>query len=296
MTRNIIIFGDSRQDGYFLKSQFNDFNLISFKSPNHPGGIDVRNQDDVRSIILKYRPSHIINLAAISETSHDLFDEIYSTIYDGNKNILQTIFDEKIDCKYVSASSAYIYESNEDLITLSSKYRFDNPYSLARINSLNCIRYFASKGVNTLCAHLFHHESKYRSPRSLIFQIAEEMLNVKSRKINTLYVKNKEVIKEWTHASDSMNALSILTLADSPGEVNIATGIGLSLHQIVQILADLLEIKPPSLRSIEKNVSPIKYIGDPKVIYEIGWRPKISAYEVCAEVLEHLKHNKLPMK
>ena len=292
MTGNILIFGSSQQDGYYLKKQLNDFNLFSFKSQKHPGGVDVRNQDDIKSIVLKYRPSYIINLAAISETNCDLFQEIYSTIYDGNKNILNTLYQEGIDCKYVSASSAYIYESNESLITLNSRYRYDNPYSLARINALNCIRYFSSKGVNTLCAHLFHHESKYRSPSSLIFKVAEDMIAIaKTRKTNKLYVNNKDVIKEWTHASDSMNALCMLMLNHSPCEVNIASGIGVSLYEIVRIFADILGIQPPILNSTATSSSPIRYVGDPKEIYDFGWRPKVCIHELCSEIIDHLKTN-----
>ena len=31
MTGNILIFGSSQQDGYYLKKQLNDFNLFSLK-------------------------------------------------------------------------------------------------------------------------------------------------------------------------------------------------------------------------------------------------------------------------
>ena len=291
MSNTVIIFGSSKQDGFYLKNLFKEHNVISVKSPNSINGIDIRNKEHVENVISKYSPNIIINLASISSTSNDRFEEIYSTIYKGNENLLSILCEKKNNCKLILASSAYIYESSDDMLTLNSRFRYDNPYSLARINSLNCARYFSGRGVNSTTAHLFHHESKYRNSKSLLIETAIKMLDAKLTNKKLITFANTHITKEWTHAEDMMRAIEILAKGDSPKEINIATGIGLELKTVVNIFGRILNFTPPQICSLEKNCQPIKYVGDPREMSNLNWKPKITIEALCTEVLSSIKYD-----
>ena len=92
-------------------------------------------------------------------------------------------------------------------ISCSSPYRLDNPYSLARINTMNMAKYYGNLGIHSITAHLFHHESKYRNRSSLIMQLAKKIIEYRNGKLDYISVRNGGIIKEWNHASDLMRAL-----------------------------------------------------------------------------------------
>ena len=72
---------------------------------------DARNKDDIRRVIMKYKPTHIIHLAAlpIADLSNEYSEEALSSILQGPVNVLEVIRDVDFVERFVYASSSMVY-------------------------------------------------------------------------------------------------------------------------------------------------------------------------------------------
>jgi nucleoside-diphosphate-sugar epimerase len=72
---------------------------------------DARDKDDLRRVIMKYKPSRIIHLAAlpIADLSNEYSEEALSSILQASVNVLEIIRDVKFVKRFVYASSSMIY-------------------------------------------------------------------------------------------------------------------------------------------------------------------------------------------
>tara|TARA_B100000674_G_scaffold61603_1_gene42802 strand:- start:5598 stop:6488 length:891 start_codon:yes stop_codon:yes gene_type:complete len=280
-----IIFGFSDQDGTYLHEHLANYETISYRSHRHEGGIDIRNRWQVNNIINKYKPRYIFNLAGIPSTDPQHFSDIYSTIYEGTFNILESVRENELKAKSIVASSAYCFkaEDTKKEIKCSSSYRLDNPYSLARINTMNLAKYYSNIGVQSITAHLFHHESQYRSKSSLIMQLAKDVIEYRNGKLDYISLRNEGIIKEWNHASDLMRALVLIAEKYDGNEIIIASGKVYSAKAIIEIMMDLLNLDPPLIKSQETTKQ--VYMGDAYQLNELGWKPNINIRELCSEIL-----------
>ena len=284
MKDSILIFGCSKQDGHYLYKVLDNYDVVAVPSHNHPNGIDVTSKRCVERIISDVSPKIIFNLASIPSTDNGDRNRIYNTIYNGNDNILNHIYEKRRKIKLVIASSAYMYESSEKIITLNSRLRTDNPYSLARLNSRNLAYYYHSLGVNVVCAHMFHHESYRRGENSLIIEIANQFKDIKKGVRKHLDIKNINTVKEWTHAYDMMIGLKLIAEEYTKPEIIVATGKSYSITDLVKEFSRQLNIDVPPI--ISQNNKNTKYVGDSSSMVNLSWKTTITFEELCNEVLK----------
>lgn len=294
MKGKIIIFGATCQDGYYLSNLLQPYDLHLVGSHRSPGGLDIRDHVAVNNAIALLKPSYIFNLASVPSTSHDRHSEIYSTIYNGCLNILDSVYRSNLKTRVILASSAYAYQPSVSLLHLDSPYRFDNPYSLARVNAANLAKYYLGLGVDVTTAYLFHHESKYRSNSSLLMQLATQILEVADGARESVIVKDATIRKEWNHAEDLMRALINVALNCRTSEIIIASGLEYRIIDVIKTFSKILGIDPPHLNSqFAGRIDPTGYIGDSSYIRSLGWEPSIGIYELCKEILDHLQMSTL---
>lgn len=287
MKDRVIIFGCSNQDGYYLGQALKGYDIFAFKSHRNANGIDIRSRSNVEEIISNISPKFIFNLASIPSTKNKQRADIYNTIYVGNNNILDCIYKRQLATKVIIGSSAYMYKSSEENISLNSTVRIDNPYSLGRVNSRNLANYYHSLGVNVVSAHMFHHESYRRSKYSLIMEVASQFKEIKKGIKSHINVKSISTIKEWTHAYDMMKGLRLIAEHYNEPEIIVATGQSYSISDLIAEFAEQLSLEMPTI--ITENDCKTRYIGDSTKMKELSWAQTISFEMLCNEVLKQMR-------
>jgi GDPmannose 4,6-dehydratase len=274
-----IIFGGNGQDGYYLSFLLKNIG-IDCVSVSRSSGIkcDVSNYDDVDLIIKKYLPSFVFNFAANSTTNHNALFENYNAISTGSLNILNSVYNNCKDCKVFITGSAVQFENTGKPIDENSEFEPNSAYSVARIQSIYMARYFRSLGVPVYVGYLFHHESLLRKNghiSKIVTNAINDIINgATDRKIK---IGNISVIKEWTYAKDTMEAILILMQQDNIFEAVIGSGIGYSIKSWIEECFSLSGLNWEEHVITDASYVPeyLSLISSPNIIKSLGWSPKV---------------------
>jgi GDP-D-mannose dehydratase len=286
--KTAIVFGASCQDSFYLSEllRMQSISVYEYKSPRHEDGISVLDYKSITDCIQQIKPTYIFNLAAVPSLDNNRFRDIYDTIFEGNKNILESIAAVKKDTRCMLASSAYAYQPSCRPIDLSSPYRYDNPYSLARVNSVNLARYYNLRGISCCVAHMFNHESPSRSPESLFIEIVRQTVDVYKEKSQRVAIRNDSIIREWGHAKDTMKAFSLLKDHRDIEEIIIGTGVGYSPSEVVRMCTEILGVDKYQIDILgDEQCSAQQYVACAKQIKALGWGPTIHLRGLCEEAI-----------
>lgn len=99
-------------------------------------------------------------------------------------------------------------------------------------------------------------------------------------------------IRDFIHAKDVAGGM-MLILEKCPGyPINLGSGIGHSIKEIVEIIVNNLDEKPEVKWDISKPSGDKKRIMDTSKARSLGWEPKISIEQGIKEVMEWYKNNK----
>ena len=125
------------------KLPFKNKNLILAK-------LDVLNKKQIKNLVYKYKPNVIFYFASQSSPTLSFKNkkETFDSNYNGCKNFLEIISREKIDCKFLNATSSEIFSDTKKKITLKSKKNPISPYGKAKLLSFNITKYFREKKKN----------------------------------------------------------------------------------------------------------------------------------------------------
>ena len=202
--KKVIIFGISGQDGYYLSKKLDSLNFNIYgisrnakkikknqKNKNYPKNIKFlsKNICDYKSIyntISKIKPNIIYNLTNIHSIkySYDNPINVYESIFNGNLNILESIFKIDRSIKFFSASSCEIFGDNlKGLVSEKTKLKPNNHYGYAKKEAFELVKFYREK-FNLMCSSgiLFNHESIIREDRYLPMRLINECFELK--KIN----------------------------------------------------------------------------------------------------------------
>ena len=107
-------------------------------------------------------------------------------------------------------------------------------------------------------------------------------------------VGNLEPVREFLHVADVVEAYRLLLERGEPGETyNVASGAGVSLHDVFTKLADAVGHRavPETDTSLMRRVDVAYLVGDSEKIREaVGWTAKISLEQILAEVIDAEKN------
>ena len=196
MKKTAIITGITGQDGSYLaelllSKGYNVVGLVRRTSNNNDHRIshikdrinlvegEVSDSGSVYSIVEKYKPDEIYNLAAQSHVGTSFEQQDYTFKVDalGPMYFLQAIHKYCPDTRFYQASTSELYGKNFDtMVNLNVKFgdmdRYQDedtafmpqsPYAVAKLAAHNMVRiYREGYGLHASCGILFNHESERR--------------------------------------------------------------------------------------------------------------------------------------
>lgn len=282
----VIIFGSNGQDGYYLNQLLNKsgVEIIDVSRTNASICGSVSNYTFVKNLIKENLPDYVFHFAARSSTKHDFIFENHETIATGTFNILESVKLFSPSTKVFISGSAIQFKNVGHPIDESTEFEANNPYSIARIQSVYSSRYYAKKfGLKTYVGYFFNHDSPLRSENHVNQKIVKTIQRIAAGSSEKLFLGNIEVRKEFNYAEDIVNAVWKLVNQDTVSEAVIGCGKAYSIKDWLTHCFNIKELQWEKYVEIIDDYTP-EYnvlVSDPKKIIAIGWKPSTSFYELA---------------
>ena len=292
-----------------------------YKDPHDPNARlflhygDITDTSSVYSLIKKYQPDEIYNLAAQSHVAVSFETPEYTANCDalGPLRILEAVRSlgliEKTKIYQASTSELYggIYSEPQNEQT---PFYPRSPYGVAKqyaywitINYREAYGLFASNGI------LFNHESPRRGETFVTRKITRGLTDIQKGKASHLYLGNLDAMRDWGHARDYVEAMWLILQEEKPDDFVIATGQQISVRDFVELCSvelgwggilwsgaglDEVGIRKDTGQVVVK-IDPIYYrpaevnslLGDASKAKKIlGWRSKTTVNQLVSEMIE----------
>jgi GDPmannose 4,6-dehydratase len=285
---------------------------------------DLSDSTNLIRIIQEIQPDEIYNLAAQSHVAVSFESPEYTADIDalGPLRILEAIriLGLTTKTKYYQASTSELYgkvqESPQDE---STPFYPRSPYGVAKLYAYwIVINYREAYGIFACNGILFNHESPRRGETFVTRKITRGLTNIVTGAQECLHIGNLDALRDWGHARDYVEMQWLMMQQETPDDFVIATGNQCSVRDFINFSATELglelkfkgsgkdeigvisKIHNKSLDAVRVGDTIIKIdtryyrpteveslLGDPtKAQNLLGWKPKISIREMCAEMIK----------
>lgn len=218
-------------------------------------------------------------------------------------NFVQIINEKKLPIKLINSSSSEIFASQENtLIDENSVFKPINPYGVAQLFSYNVCQIFRDKyNMFISNAILFPHESKKRPKFFVTKKIISTLNKISKGEIDKLSLGNIDVIRDWGHADDYMDALILIAQHDKPDDYCICTSHGMSVREILEYTLDVFDLDFEKHVTIDNTLKRYKehncIIGDnSKIKKQLGWEPKYFGKKLIDKLIKEQVESERELK
>ena len=331
MTKKCLIIGSGGQDGsyaceLYLEKGYEVWGTIRRSSVIVTERIDhifdkinlvycdITDPNNVLNIISKIKPDVILNFAAQSHVkiSSELENYTFQTNTIGLLNILQAVRTCGLEqtCRIYHSGTSEQFGNETDGSVMLNENSLQTPVSIYGISKVAanqiCNMYRDAFGMFIVCSILFNHESPRRAHNFVTQKIARYVgqykKGCKPLQLGNLYAK-----RDWGHAKDYVEAISLMLESKIPDNYIIATGETHSVKEFVELAFKCININIKWKGSRENEIGINDQTGDiivqvnPKYYRDIdiecligdatkanrilGWYPKTSFKDLVKEMV-----------
>jgi GDP-4-dehydro-6-deoxy-D-mannose reductase len=257
--------------------------------------LDIRNAEEVRSVVHEVSPTHICHLAGISavDTSWTSPRLTFEVNVVGAYNLFEPAMGLPAPPRILNVSTSQVYAKIDGILTETSPVGPNNPYAASKaMVELLLVQYRKCAAGGILTVRSFNHTGPGQSPAfvlpSIAKQFAEMEAGLRPRK---LAVGNIDVKRDFTDVRDVVLAYSALLNKGRIGEVyNVCSGSAVRLADVIREfeaisgIAVEVDADPARLRSNEVS----QILGDAtKIRTETGWSPQIPFKKTIQDLLDY---------
>ena len=271
--------------------------------------LDISNKEKVFSVIKRYKPAAIFNLAAEThvDRSIDGPKKFIETNILGTFNlleILRKLKKNKINTKLIHISTDEVYG---DILTNKRsdenfRYEPSSPYSASKASADHLVKsYIRTYKINAVISNCCNNYGPYQFPEKLIPKM---LFNIFNNRVLPVYAKGKNS-REWIHVNDHCEALLMLYLKGKSGEsYNVGSGVNLRNIDLVKKLLRLSKLQNIMIGKKTK----IKFVKDRpghdfryalnsgKIKKKLKWKAKININNGLGETIKWYFKNKVFLK
>jgi GDPmannose 4,6-dehydratase len=295
--RNAIILGCSGQDGRLLEECLLSKGYTVFGVANS-SRCDITRAEEVEKLVQSEKPAEIYHLAAIHHSSEEVASEdslLFRKTYDVNffslVSFLEAIRKYSPQTRLFYAASSHVFGNpstpvQDEATPLSP----DSVYGMSKVNGLLACRMFRQKyGVFASVGILYNHESHFRTEKFLSKKIIKAALEIQAGKRDSLIVGNLDAVIDWGYAPDYVEAMHRILQIPMSDEFIVATGIGHTVREFVQIAFEQLGLDWTKYvqqdSSILARKGPVRMGNPSKLLRETGWKPTVGFEEMIRLLL-----------
>lgn len=259
---------------------------------------DLLDESSIFSIIQRYKPQEIYNLAAMSHVriSYDIPSFTIKTNSLGVLNILEAIRQFSPNSKFYQASSSEMFGNSIDkdgMQRIDTPMHPVSPYGCSKLLAYRLtVHYRQAYKLHLTSGILFNHESPRRGSNFVTNKVVKGAVMIKKGKLDILEMGNLDASRDWGHSYDYVRAMYLIMQHNLPRDWVVATGETRSVRELCKYVFEKLEmdykdhvkLNAKFLRSEELNI--LK--GDPEEIKrELGWQPKYNFNSMIDEMIEY---------
>jgi len=185
-----------------------------------------------------------------------------------------------------SSSAAYPLEvqnnekdivSREDMVDLSNFKAADQTYGFAKL-ALELLAETAKLYAPEMEIYVFRPFSCYGEDQSLDYPFSSFIKRIKDKVDEFECWGDGEQVRDWTHNEDLLNAVLAAIEQKIDFTVNLCTGVGTSMNQIIKMMMDISGHHVPIKHLLDKPVGVRYRVGDTTKM-ETFYKPQVSLEE-----------------
>ena len=273
---------------------------------------DLTDLSSIISIVIKYKPSEIYNLAAQSHV-HTSFEQPILTAQItgiGPLNILEAIriVDKKI--RFYQASTSEMFGKVQAIPQNElTPFYPRSPYGVAKLYAhWMTINYRESYGIFACSGIQFNHESPLRGLEFVTRKITDGVARIKHGLLDHIELGNLDAKRDWGYAADYVEGMWLMLQADRPDDYVLATNRTETVRDFVTMSFKAAGIDVSFQGSGKKEIGVNKNTGtilvkinpdfyrpaeveilqgsSDKALKFLGWKPTINLEDLCKKMVE----------
>ena len=294
--KNCLVKGLDIQDPDFRFDKYKNVQ-ISFEK------IDLLSKDKVEYIIHEFQPNYILHLASYSSVAYSWKDPVQS--FQNNTNIFLNLIDAvrklNIDTRILSIGSSEEYGNvNDEDLPLNEDHKLNpvSPYAVARVSQEYLSEvYMNGYGMDIVLTRSFNHIGPMQKSIFVVSSLAKQLVELKRTGKNrgNVVTGDVSIVRDFTDVRDVVHAYYLLLEGGKKGHIyNVCSGIGLSLRDIIDLMAKQLNIKV-NISIDHRLIRPSdnrKIIGsNEKIKRELGWENRIPLEQSLKDIICYWETN-----
>ena len=284
---------------------------------------DLSDTSNLIRIVQETQPNEIYNLGAQSHVavSFESPEDTADVDAIGTLRLLEAIRILGLEKKtrFYQASTSELYGLVQETPQKETTPFYPrSPYAAAKMYAYwITINYREAYGIYACNGILFNHESPRRGETFVTRKITRGLANIAQGLESCLFMGNIDALRDWGHAKDYVRMQWMMLQQNDPEDYVIASGLQYSVRQFIEWSATELGIvlkfdghgidETATVVSISGDNAPALKIGDvivridpryfrptevetllgdpSKAKEKLGWAPKITVKEMCAEMM-----------
>ncbi len=264
---------------------------------------DLMDGDRLCSLVQKYQPDEVYNIAAQSVPADSWTQPIVTAEITavGVVRMLEAVLRHKPDARFYQATSREIFGGVPyEVCDEDTPFSANNPYGIAKQYAhLMTMNYRESYGLFACGGILFNHESERRSlhfvTRKVTMAAACIKLGIKNPPLNELgeplvqngklKIGNLDAVRDWGYAKEYVEAMWLMLQQDQPRDYVIGTNTIYTVRDLCRVAfeqvglnwEDHIECDQRFMRPTEIAASRGDYSRAKR---ELGWQPRTSFEEL----------------
>jgi GDPmannose 4,6-dehydratase len=216
--------------------------------------LDVLKKKQVNSLLKKFKPQNIFYFAGQSSPNLSFRKKKITHLSNviGCKNFLEIIYKQKLDTKFINASSSEIFADTSKKIMIESKKKPISPYGKSKLESFNITKFYREKkNLRSYNAIIFNTESYYRNRNYLIPKICIAAINAKIYNKKTFF-GNLNVFREWNWGDEQVIYM-MKFISKKPQDFILSNGHSFSAKKMLSFAFQYFDLDYKLYTQTDKN-------------------------------------------
>ena len=246
---------------------------------------DLLDQGSLISILQKYEPEEVYNLAAQSFVPTSWEQPVFTggVTALGVTRVLEAIRTVDESIRFYQASSSELFGKVREVPqNENTPFYPRSPYGVAKVyGHWITVNYRESYGLHATSGILFNHESPRRGLEFVTRKVTHGVARIKLGLADELRLGNLDARRDWGYAGDYVRAMWLMLQQPTPDDYVIATGETHSIRELCEEAFGYVGLDwqgyvvqdPRFIRPAEVDL----LVGDPsKARKALGWEPEVT--------------------